>query len=230
MSIVMNGWFSHHPQTCLPLSDKLTPLFWGFYITDYNDSWSYFSRKEIINYLKRYEPIGCHDPYTADRLSQLGVETFVSSCLTLTLPKRKCQENCDKVLVVDGEGIPFPAELKEQAVYYTHVIPGKNREVIKRAYARLMLDMYRREARLVVTTRLHCLLLCVAMGISVVFFNNPEDYRVSWVKNIGVDIYTLRNIERVNWNLMPVDFEQQKEILINDFKLMIRKYDYLHSY
>lgn len=188
MSIVMNGWFSHHPQTCLPLSDKLTPLFWGFYITDYNDSWSYFSRKEIINYLKRYEPIGCHDPYTADRLSQLGVETFVSSCLTLTLPKRKCQENCDKVLVVDGEGIPFPAELKEQAVYYTHVIPGKNREVIKRAYARLMLDMYRREARLVVTTRLHCLLPCVAMGISVVFFNNPEDYRVSWVKNIGVDI------------------------------------------
>ena len=112
VSIVMNGWFSHHPQTCLPLSDKLTPLFWGFHITDYNDSWSYFSRKEIVNYLKQHEPIGCRDPYTADRLSQLGIETFVSYSLTLTLPKRECQENCDKMIVVDGEGIPLPAELK----------------------------------------------------------------------------------------------------------------------
>lgn len=223
-SIVMNGWFSHHPETCLPLSDKLTPIFWGFHITDCNDSWSYFSRKETVNYLKQHEPIGCRDPYTADRLSQLGVETFVSYCLTMTLPKRECKGG-DKVVVVDAEGIPLPAELKEQAVYYTHVIPGKNREAIKRAYARLMLEMYRTEARLVVTTRLHCLLPCIAMGISVVFFNNPKDYRVSWVKNIGVDIYTLRNIERVNWNPMPVDFEQQKDILVNDFLLMLRRYD-----
>lgn len=82
----------------------------GLNITDYNDSWSSFFRKEIVNYLKRYEPIGCRDSYTADRLSQLGVETFVSYCLTLTLLKRECQENCDKVIVVDGEGISLPAE------------------------------------------------------------------------------------------------------------------------
>ena len=220
MSIVMNGWFSHHPQTCLPLSDKLTPLFWGFHITDYNDSWSYFSRKEIVNYLKRYEPIGCRDPYTADRLSQLGVKTFVSYCLTLTLPKREYQENCDKVIVVDGEGIPLPAELEEQAVYYTHVIPGKNREAIKRAYARLMLNMYRTEARLVVTTRLHCLLPCVAMGIPVVFFNNPDNYRTSWVRNIGVEIHTLQDIGRVDWNPTPIDMEKQKEQLISGFQYM----------
>ena len=224
MSIVMNGWFSHHPQTCLPLSDKLTPLFWGFHITDCNDSWSYFSRKEIVNYLKRYEPIGCRDPYTADRLSQLGVETFVSYCLTLTLPKRECQENCDKVIVVDGEGIPLPAELKEQAVYYTHIIPGKNREAIKRVYARLMLKMYRTEARLVVTTRLHCLLPCVAMGIPVIFFNNPDNYRTSWVRDIGVEIHTLQDIGRVDWNPTPIDIEKWNKDLIRGFRAIVKSH------
>lgn len=36
LSIVMNGWFSHHPETCLPRSVHLRPCFWGFHITDYS--------------------------------------------------------------------------------------------------------------------------------------------------------------------------------------------------
>jgi Ni,Fe-hydrogenase I small subunit len=51
-----------------------------------------YDEKNISGYLI-YRSIGCRDPYTADRLSQLGVETAASYCLTLTLPKRKCQEN-----------------------------------------------------------------------------------------------------------------------------------------
>lgn len=224
MKIVMNGWFSHRPQTCLPLEPNLEPVFWGFHITDYNDSWAYFSRKEVIAYLKRYEPIGCRDPYTADRLSQLGVETFVSYCLTLTLPKRDCQVEEGKVVIVDAERVPLPAELKEQTVCYTHLIRGKNREAIKRAYARLMLDMYRTKARLVVTTRLHCLLPCIAMGIPVVFFNNPNDYRISWVKDIGVEIHTLQEIEQVDWNPVPIDIDKRKRDLISAFQSMVRNH------
>ena len=121
LSIVMNGWFSHHPETCLPRSVNLHPIFWGFHITDYNNSWDYFSRKEIVDYLKRYEPIGCRDPYTAERLSALGVETFVSYCLTLTLPHREKEPEKGKVFVVDAFQIPLPEELKKEVVYYTHI-------------------------------------------------------------------------------------------------------------
>lgn len=110
--------------------------------------------------------------------------------------------------------------MKEQVAYYTHAIPGKNREAIKRAYARLMLDMYKREARLVVTTRLHCLLPCVAMGIPVIFFNNPDDYRVSWVK----EIYTLQDVERVNWNPIPIDIEKRKKNLIRGFRTIVKSH------
>ena len=79
--------------------------------------------------------------------------------------------------------------------------------------------MYQTEARLIITNRLHCLLPCIAMGIPVIFFNNPHDYRVSWVKELGVEIYTLQTVEQVNWNPVAIDFEERKKQLIQAFRL-----------
>lgn len=219
MFVVMNGWFSHTPRTCLPSSDNLRPVFWGFHITNYNDSWDYFSRKEVINYLKQYEPIGCRDPYTADRLSGLGVKTFVSYCLTLTFPKRQSEPLDGLIFVVDGSGIPLPPLLKEQCVYLSHTTLYK-REAIKRISARQLLEIYKDKAKLVITTRLHSLLPCIAMGIPVVFFNNPKDTRISWVKELGVPIYTVKEADHVNWNPGPISFEG-REALIEEFQKTI---------
>ena len=225
LSIVMNGWFSHNPETCLPRSVNLHPVFWGFHITDYNNSWDYFSSKEIVDYLKRHEPIGCRDPYTAERLSALGVETFVSYCLTLSLPRREKEPENGKIFVVDAFQIPLPEELKMETVYYTHTSSFKYRGALKRFHARRLLQAYRSEARLVITTRLHCLLPCIAMGIPVVFFNNPKDYRVSWVRELGVKIYTLQDLEQIDWFLSSVDFEKQKNILISRFRCQINEFE-----
>ena len=219
LSIVMNGWFSHHPETCLPRSVNLHPIFWGFHITDTNDSWDYFSQKEVLRYLRQYEPIGCRDPYTAERLSALGVETFVSYCLTLTLPRREKEPENGKVFVVDEILVPLPKEIKEQAVFCTHFPAVWHREAQKRLFAKQILRMYQDEACLIITNRLHCLLPCIAMGIPVIFFNNPHDYRVSWVKELGVEIYTLRTAGQVNWNPIAIDFEKRKETLIQSFRI-----------
>ncbi len=221
LSIVMNGWFSHRPSTCLPSSQYLHPIFWGFHITNYNNCWDYFSKKEIISYLKRYEPIGCRDPYTAERLSALGVNTFVSYCMTLTFPHREKEPVNGKILLVDAHHIPLPEELRKDAICYSHYIRIRNRETLKRLYAGQLLQIYRKEARLVITTRLHCLLPCIAMGIPVIFFNNPNDYRVSWVKELGVQIYSPQKTDQVNWEPVPIDFEKQKEHMIHKFLLQI---------
>ena len=223
LSIVMNGWFSHHPETCLPRSVNLHPVFWGFHITDTNDSWDYFSQKEVLRYLRQYEPIGCRDPYTAERLSALGVETFVSYCLTLTLPRREKKPENGKVFVVDAFQVPLPEELKKEAIYYTHISFFKYRDALKRLHARRLLHVYRSEARLVITSRLHCLLPCMAMGIPVVFFNNPNDYRVSWVKELGVKIYTLQDWKQIDCSLSPIDYEKQKAIWIRNFFCQLHK-------
>lgn len=219
--LVMNGWFSHNPEMCLPQSQKIHPIFWGFHITDWNTSWDYFSRKSVIDYLKSYEPIGCRDPYTAERLSKLGIETFVSYCLTLTLPCRNESNNANKIILVDVPQLLLPPTLKEQAYCCTHYIPGNLREAIKRIYATNLLNRYKHEAKLVITSRLHCLLPCIAMGIPVVFFNKSTDYRVSWVKELGVNIYDTNSIEKVDWNQKPINFESKKRELINSFFIHI---------
>ncbi|WP_279136535.1 hypothetical protein [Parabacteroides johnsonii] len=84
--------------------------------------------------------------------------------------------------------------------------------------------MYKTEARLVVTTRLHCLLPCVAMGIPIIFFNNPDNYRTSWVRDIGVEIYELQDIGRVDWNPTLIDIEKRKKDLIKDFLTIIKSH------
>lgn len=40
--IIMNGWFTHQPQRCFPPSDSIFPIFWGFHISNWNDSWDHF--------------------------------------------------------------------------------------------------------------------------------------------------------------------------------------------
>lgn len=53
------------------------------------------------------------------------------------------------------------------------------------------------------------------MGIPVVFFNNPKDYRVSWVKDLGVHIYTGKDWDSVEWNPKPIRFSEKKKIIEN---------------
>jgi len=55
----------------------------------------------------------------------------------------------------------------------------------KRILAQNALDEYREHASLVITTRLHCALPCVAMGIPVVFVGDPDDKRLSPIRELA---------------------------------------------
>lgn len=223
--IVMNGWFSHQPETCLPLSNNFYPIFWGFHVTNWNDSWVFFSQKHIVEYLKRYEPIGCRDPYTAERLSQMGIKAHVTYCLTLTFPKRKQEPMNGKIIVVDLPRDLLPEKINKKAMFYSHNVPSyKYRESLKRILARELLNIYQHHAKLIITNRLHCLLPCIAMGIPVIFFGNPNDYRISWVTEIGVNIFTKNDFNKINWDPIPISFEKKKTDMINNFNALLHQY------
>lgn len=223
--VIMNGWFSHQPQTCLPLSNYFYPVFFGFHITDWNDSWRFFSQKHIVEYLKRYEPIGCRDPHTAGRLSQMGIKTHVTYCLTLTFPKRKQEPLNGKIIVVDLPRDLLPENIHKQAIFYSHSLPGyKYRESLKRILAHELLNVYCNQANLVITSRLHCLLPCIAMGIPAIFFGDPDDYRISWVTEMGVNIFTTGDLNKIDWNPTPIPFEEKKAEMINEFNALIDPY------
>ena len=82
--VIINGWFMEHPHN-FPPSNSLNPLFISFHISP--SASKQMLNNRTINYLKKYEPIGCRDEYTQTLLQSYKVKTFLSSCITLTLQK-----------------------------------------------------------------------------------------------------------------------------------------------
>ena len=244
--LIMNGWFSHFPERCFPPSDSIIPVFFGFHISDWygEKGKNHFLKPDSISYFKKYEPIGCRDQKTAEMLQAKGINAFYSKCLTLTFPKRKNSPKNGKVLIVDAENIPLPKFLTKNALKITQSVPDYYDDDLKTKMAKKLLNLYRDEARLVITTRLHCALPCVAMGIPILFFGNQKDYRISILKDLKIPIhkspakrkgflkinpiydfykkiFAFLHYRKINWNPKPVDFEAEKQEMIAKIKKMI---------
>ncbi len=99
IKVIMNGWFTDRPKKWLP-SRVIEPLFLGFHISPHI-AWR-FLRREVIEYLKQYEPIGCRDIWTMRLLNHFGVKAYFSGCLTLTLDyKYSVPEREEKIVIID---------------------------------------------------------------------------------------------------------------------------------
>ena len=137
--LIMNGWYTHMPENWPP-SESIIPVFIGFHITE-----SYHVKKlllsdESISYYKRNEPIGCRDKKTAELLSDRGVKTYYSKCLTLTFPKREYEPQNGKVFLVDVEDIPIPKNLEQGSLSLTHIVPRFISDENKILIAKQILD------------------------------------------------------------------------------------------
>lgn len=109
--IIMNGWYMHNPQQWPP-SEKIHPLFVAFHINSLAKD--KLLSEDSINYLKRYEPIGCRDTYTRDLLKSKGVDAYFSACMTLTL------------------GYSYKSEIREDKCYFVDpFIPNRKSLISK---------------------------------------------------------------------------------------------------
>jgi|GEM_PF-3366345 len=76
------------------------------------------------------------------------------------------------------------------------------------------------------------------MGIPVIFFGNPQDYRVSIIKEFGLNIYDIpknnsevdssnkaldRMFSKVDWSPETLDFRATKKEIIHDFIVFLHK-------
>lgn len=186
---ILNGWFAHSPEDCFPPADSIIPIFISFHIAEENKN--YFLSEPCINYFKKHEPIGCRDEGTMKMLKQKGVEAYFSGCLTTTFPKRNISPKNGKIFLVD---VPI---FVKQILSYQNIANVETVEHYTNNYgeakltiAQLLLDKYKNEASLIITNRVHCALPCAAMGIPVIFFGNPDDYRLQIVKKAGIPFYT----------------------------------------
>jgi len=210
IQLIMNGWFTHNIHNWVP-SDDIDPLFVSFHIN--NTAAPYMLSEKGIAYLKKHEPIGCRDQFSADTLRAKGIDAYFTGCLTLTLDSYKVadSERGDDIYIVDPlysyptwEKVTYhpkvflrsiqngkvfklgekdkhirnfiDADLLQSAHHINQEPPaGTYTDAQKFAMAEEILHKYAK-AKLVITSRIHCALPCLAMGTPVIFVNGFDSF------------------------------------------------------
>ena len=210
IKLIMNGWFTHNVHNWVP-SDDIDPLFVSFHIN--NTAAPFMLSEKGIAYLKKHEPIGCRDQFSADTLKAKGIDAYFTGCLTLTLDTYKVDdaERGNDIYIVDPlysypsyEKVTYDykrflrsiqngnlfklgrkqkhisnfidAGLLKNATYINQEPPSnKYTHEEKFAMAEDLLHKYAK-AKLVITSRIHCALPCLAMGTPVIFVNGFDSF------------------------------------------------------
>ena len=197
--LVMNGWWRIHGGTN-DISRRIIPLFVSYHVHNTQNF-----PKETLVYLKENQPIGCRDLATRLFLKERGIDAYFSGCMSLTLGKSYSVDSgkkTDEIIFVDypsGENrlrrfftnkkiekiISNLMRNKDQSkiIHLTHFFPGNTTHNERFALADKLLRRYA-AAKMVVTSRLHCALPCVAMGTPVLLVNNKYDRRYTGLADL----------------------------------------------
>src|SRR5690554_3841176 len=225
IKLIMNAWWMHYPENWPP-SESIDPLFVSFHITP--KVAERMLHENSVAYLKRYQPIGCRDKGTQALLSQHGIESYFSGCLTLTLGlSYQAAPKSDRVIIINPQfkrpslkkpgnflkalwscagkfsllkaiskklylsdsfisilkttyfynsySKKFDDQLLVDADYFTHGVHVKDfaSEQERFDYADHLLKEYS-TASLVITSRLHAALPCVAIGVPTIFIYGED--------------------------------------------------------
>jgi hypothetical protein len=209
-------------------SPKIVPVFLG--LTMVKDT----LMPEEVTYYNKYSPIGCRDERTLNTLRKYGIDAYLHGCITVTLPRRNDEgERYEKVYLVD---VPeslieyIPKNLLERALVKTHI----HKEHIEdpKETMRLYYQEYIDNARLVITSLLHCSVPCMAAGIPVILAKERISYRFSWLEKL-IPVYDQTDFGEIDWSPNAVECEEHKkrvlEITSKALMAAFRKYSDIYD-
>lgn len=210
--------FTNHPN--------IHPIFIGFALKD-----SFLLQKEV-EYFKKFEPILCRDEFTKMVFMKYDIEAYISGCLSLTFAKRdnKTYHKRDKYYFVDvSEEFQklIPEEIKQRAVFTSQNIPidtmGDLEYIEKMISGRIA--EYKSNAKMIITSKLHCMSPSIAMGIPTIAVGNNLSYRYSFV-DAFIEAYDEKRFGEYDWSIPKekVDIEIVKKLLLDVGKSMIERH------
>lgn len=185
VAAILNGWYLHY-TFAFPPSPYILPLFVGTHFNKDNMIFKNYCYLDgtVADYLKEKGPIGCRDKNTMEILAEKEIDSYFSGCLTLTLQKYSDVLPNGKIILTD-----VSASVEQ---YIKSIIRDKKIDCVTHELSELETgweDWQKREERvesylkmyqgasLVVTTRLHCALPCIALGTPVLLIGKyDEDY------------------------------------------------------
>jgi len=186
VNLICNGWFTTD-KTAWPPSNIINPLFVSFHASHYKGADAEIISEKHIPFYKQNEPIGCRDYDTKAKLEKIGIEAFFSGCITLTLDNPFGEDvERDEILIVEPF-IMFKYDQKYVDYCLDILVPEKYRSKVKLIShwrdkgdattidgkfkeSEALLERYAK-AKLVITSRIHCALPCLAMGTPVYFMD-----------------------------------------------------------
>lgn len=222
--VIMQGWFAHSAFS-MPNSLML-PVYIGMHFTE---SFQRFLEKLLVFEPKYFSEVGCRDLYTMQFCEKMGINSYLSRCLTLVFPKRDRTDAQKKVFLVDvpEEFLPyFPNAILSESIKINQrrVIVDTWSEEFYFKKAQELLDIYKREARLVITIDLHCAAPCIAMGIPVILIVSREEQKRRFSALNGIlDAYGIDDFKKRKVNFEPeqINIEELKEYILENLKLSI---------
>lgn len=208
----------------LPPSPRILPVYISFHLH------TRLLSGELVNHLRLHQPIGCRDEETMLNLRKHGIECYLSGCITATFPQRKETKQGNQVIFIDAPKSldPYiPAQFKKRTTHMQHM-PSYKRQSNEKyltftereeilTIAKERLRMYAEKAELIVTSRLHAAVPALAMGIPVILARENIDGRFSWIDKY-IPIYEPEQFSQINWRPEPIDYEEQKEKIVNIFQ------------
>ena len=134
----------------------------------------------------KHEPIGCRDISTRNFVRELGARAYLSGCPTVSFERSTGGHKGKNVYIIDDDNRQPPLnQMLPSEIWDNHVRLPANLDapfarpmddndclqVDKDALARLA--TLERDAKLVITSRIHVAIPCAALGIPVVFVDKP---------------------------------------------------------
>lgn len=204
-----------------PLNPCVHPFFISLHLHDN----IFDGRRDLIEYFKKYEPIGCRDEVSCDFFRMHGIESYIMGCYTLAFPVREGGGIPNKYFIVDASQALLnciPLRILDESEQLTHAIPYMKYPVTPEEDQRLedlardYLRRYREEARMVITSRLHVAAPCIAMGVPVILGTDNADFRYAWIDRF-LPIYQSDDYSGIEWTPSIVDISYIQDRLLNLF-------------
>jgi len=185
---IMNGWYTHRPNNFPWTLSQANPLITSIYVVDHVKNT--FSSKANVDFFKKHEPIGARSIDTKYFFDSLGIQSYFSGCMTLTLKADPSIQKRNFIIALNVSDSVFN-KLKKDS--YCPVI-RLNAEVMHQylnisqrfKIAQYYLYLYQ-SAKCVVTTKLHGTLPCLALGTPVLNISLPgfDDSRFTSLRELA---------------------------------------------
>lgn len=218
VATIMNAWYIHDK-----FNFNISPYIYPFYISVFFKNYRYddgitvgydYINENVRKSMIKYGPVGCRDKYTKKVMDELKVKSYFSGCMTLTLEKFKNVKKQDYIVTVglnEEEYNYIKSKTKRKIIKFKQDVPfgSFSNESWEQRKNRVeeTLKLYQ-AAHMVITTKLHCSLPCLAIGTPVLLL-----YDTSFKENedrIGTYINYLNYVDRNEFSSCNIDFENPK--------------------